>query len=118
MLSISLSKANVNVSDILIIGCSSMAGLFSPISEVDVNEIVRVALCEYNLCFFDTAPHYGCGLGEERLGRALRDAILNFPDSPNAVYIYRYIFSNFFVVPINLLFRCKNRAKKLSTFCS
>ena len=54
----------------LIIGCSSLAGLYLSSTDEIAEETVISAL---NAGFykFDTAPHYGCGLGEERLGRAI-----------------------------------------------
>ena len=39
-------------------------------SEEQAIETVLVAL-EHGIVMFDTAPHYGCGLSEERLGKAL-----------------------------------------------
>ncbi len=40
-------------------------------SETEAMEMVRKAL-DYGINFFDTAPNYGLGTGEERLGRALK----------------------------------------------
>ena len=42
------------------------------ISEKDAISIVKKAL-DYGINFFDTAPNYGYGSGEERLGKALKD---------------------------------------------
>lgn len=60
----------------LILGCSSLAGLYKEIGESKSEEIIERALAKGILCF-DTAPHYGCGLGEERLGRALKKHVHN-----------------------------------------
>jgi D-threo-aldose 1-dehydrogenase len=54
-----------------IIGCSSLAGLYTSIEEEVAVSTVAAAL-DAGFRMFDTAPHYGCGLGEERLGRALK----------------------------------------------
>lgn len=72
--SISLDRriSDISISSDLIIGASSFAGLYSSISDEMVNETVKVAL-NNGFVQFDTAPHYGCGLGEEKLGRALQN---------------------------------------------
>jgi aryl-alcohol dehydrogenase-like predicted oxidoreductase len=41
------------------------------LSEKDAVELVEKAL-EYGINFFDTAPNYGYGTGEDRLGKALK----------------------------------------------
>lgn len=55
----------------LILGCSSLAGLYEEIGDDKAESIINRALTRGFLTF-DTAPHYGCGLGESRLGRALQ----------------------------------------------
>ena len=40
-------------------------------TEKDAVELVEKSL-EYGINFFDTAPNYGHGTGEERLGKALK----------------------------------------------
>jgi D-threo-aldose 1-dehydrogenase len=57
----------------LILGCSSLAGLYASITEETAEETVRAAI-NAGFLLFDTAPHYGCGLGEERLGRAIKNS--------------------------------------------
>lgn len=54
----------------LIIGCSSFAGLYLSSTDEIVEATVKSAL-DAGFSKFDTAPHYGCGLGEERLGKAM-----------------------------------------------
>ena len=54
----------------LILGCSSLAGLYHPVSEEEAIATVRTAR-DLGIVMFDTAPHYGCGLSEQRLGKAL-----------------------------------------------
>jgi D-threo-aldose 1-dehydrogenase len=52
-------------------GCAALAGLYAPVSDDTAKE--ALARCwELGVRAFDTAPHYGVGLSEERLGRFLR----------------------------------------------
>jgi D-threo-aldose 1-dehydrogenase len=60
-----------SIKDTFILGCSGLAGLMCSVSEEEVVAIIKSAVFTYGIERFDTAPHYGCGLGEERLGRAL-----------------------------------------------
>lgn len=55
------------------LGTAPLGGLFAPVTEADARGTVERAY-ELGLRFFDTAPLYGHGLAEERLGRALRPA--------------------------------------------
>jgi len=52
-------------------GSSQIGNLFCEVSD-DVAHDAVVAAWEAGLRYFDTAPHYGLGLSERRLGRALR----------------------------------------------
>lgn len=54
------------------LGCAPIGDLFTSVSEEDANHTVTVALAT-GIRFFDTAPRYGAGLSERRLGAALRD---------------------------------------------
>ena len=54
------------VSDV-ILGGSGFAGMFQPITDAEVSEILSCAL-ELGIRDVDTAPHYGLGLSEERIG--------------------------------------------------
>ena len=58
------------ISNNVIVGCSSLAGLYSVVDE-DQNFSTIDKAIELGFRLFDTAPHYGCGLGEIRLGKAL-----------------------------------------------
>ena len=53
------------------LGTAPLGGLFAPVADADARGTVERAY-ELGLRFFDTAPLYGHGLAEERLGRALR----------------------------------------------
>jgi D-threo-aldose 1-dehydrogenase len=55
------------------LGCAPIGDLFTSVTEADATDTVATALAS-GIRFFDTAPHYGAGLSERRLGRALRGA--------------------------------------------
>jgi D-threo-aldose 1-dehydrogenase len=55
----------------LSLGCASMGNLYRRVSDEEVHGLVDVAL-ERGVTLFDTAPHYGYGMSETRLGVALR----------------------------------------------
>ena len=64
--------ASVPVSvDRLILGASPLAGIYEPIDDARATATVGAAL-DAGFTRFDTAPHYGLGLSERRLGEALR----------------------------------------------
>ena len=52
-------------------GSASMGNLYSPVPDEKAREAIDAALDE-GFGFFDTAPYYGFGLSERRLGDALR----------------------------------------------
>ncbi|WP_275465385.1 aldo/keto reductase [Streptomyces noursei] len=53
------------------LGCAPLGNLYRAVPEARARAVVRTALAT-GAHYFDTAPHYGVGLSEERLGRALR----------------------------------------------
>ena len=54
----------------LALGTAPLGNLFTPVASDDADATVRSAL-EAGLTYVDTAPHYGLGLAERRLGRVL-----------------------------------------------
>ena len=52
-------------------GMAALSGLFRPVADDEAAEVLDRAW-ELGVRYFDTAPVYGYGLGEERLGRLLR----------------------------------------------
>ncbi|WP_431219811.1 aldo/keto reductase [Leifsonia xyli] len=52
-------------------GAAQLGNLFRETTDAEAQDAVRAAWDE-GLRYFDTAPHYGLGLSEQRLGRALR----------------------------------------------
>lgn len=55
----------------LVFGGAPIAGLFAPVSEADARATLEAAWAA-GIRAFDTAPHYGAGLSEQRLGGFLR----------------------------------------------
>ncbi|MEV6553782.1 aldo/keto reductase [Streptomyces sp. NPDC051597] len=56
----------------LSLGAAGLGNLLGEVSDADAREAVDAAW-EAGVRYFDTAPHYGLGLSERRLGEALRD---------------------------------------------
>lgn len=52
-------------------GCAQLGNLHRAISDEEAEATVRAAW-DAGIRYFDTAPHYGLGLSERRLGRALK----------------------------------------------
>lgn len=57
-------------SAVLGLGCAPIGNLYTPVDEGDALATVQRAF-ERGVRFLDTAPHYGAGASEERIGRAL-----------------------------------------------
>jgi D-threo-aldose 1-dehydrogenase len=53
------------------LGCAPLAGLFAPVGERTARETLEEAWAG-GVRYFDTAPHYGFGLSERRVGEFLR----------------------------------------------
>ncbi|MFI0776081.1 aldo/keto reductase [Streptomyces sp. NPDC021212] len=64
-----LGRSGVHVPP-LGLGCAPLANLYAAVPEERALATVHTAL-ELGCTYLDTAPHYGVGLSEERLGRAL-----------------------------------------------
>ena len=54
----------------LSLGTAAFGGLYTSVSELDCQDSVLTALAN-GINFIDTAPHYGKGISEIRIGRAL-----------------------------------------------
>ena len=54
------------------IGTAAIGNLYAPVSDAEAERTIRAAL-DAGISYFDTAPHYGFGLAERRLGQALGD---------------------------------------------
>ena len=52
------------------LGCAPIGNLYEPVTDDEAHAVVRTAY-DLGLRFFDTAPLYGHGLSERRLGEAL-----------------------------------------------
>jgi D-threo-aldose 1-dehydrogenase len=66
---VALGRGGLRVSA-LSLGTAPLGNLFAPVAEEDASATVRSALAA-GLTYLDTAPHYGLGLAERRLGRLL-----------------------------------------------
>lgn len=66
-----LGRSSVYVTE-LSFGAAGIGNLYTPVSDATARAAVRAAW-EAGIRCFDTAPHYGLGLSERRLGAALRD---------------------------------------------
>ena len=67
-------KDEFDVGGRLVFGASGLAGLYQSIGENQAKEVIKTAI-ELGVRKFDTAPHYGCGLSERRLGEGIRQYI-------------------------------------------
>ncbi|MDX3231771.1 aldo/keto reductase [Streptomyces sp. ME19-01-6] len=65
-----LGGSNVWVSP-LALGCAALGNLYHPVTDAAAHATVDAAW-DAGIRAFDTAPHYGLGLSERRLGSALR----------------------------------------------
>ena len=52
-------------------GCASIGNLYHAVSDAQAQDVIAAAWQE-GIRYFDTAPHYGRGLSEQRLGNFLR----------------------------------------------
>jgi D-threo-aldose 1-dehydrogenase len=68
---VALGRSDLQVTR-LGLGCAPLAGLFEPVSEADARAVVDRAWDE-GVRTFDTAPLYGSGVSERRVGAALRE---------------------------------------------
>ncbi|MFJ1968034.1 aldo/keto reductase [Streptomyces sp. NPDC087903] len=66
-----LGRTGVDVSP-LAFGGAAIGNLFTEVTEERAHEAVATAW-QQGIRYFDTAPHYGLGLSERRLGAALRE---------------------------------------------
>jgi D-threo-aldose 1-dehydrogenase len=66
-----IGKTALSVSE-LGFGAASLGNLYRIVSDSDAGETIRAAI-EAGITYFDTAPYYGFGLSERRVGDALRE---------------------------------------------
>ena len=66
-----LGRSAVSVTA-LSLGTAPLGNLFTPVTDAEATAVVEAAF-DVGIGYLDTAPHYGVGLAEERLGRALAD---------------------------------------------
>lgn len=68
-----INGTNVQVSR-LGLGTAPLAGLFRSVAQSESDSIIKLAL-DSGISYFDTAPLYGYGTGERRLGRGMKAAL-------------------------------------------
>jgi len=73
---VKLKRSNLEVTR-LSLGTAPLGGLFASVSDKDGDELLNSAL-DLGINYFDTAPQYGHGVAEIRLGRALQNAKVPF----------------------------------------
>lgn len=64
-----IGKTSVKVTDTSM-GCASIGNLYREVTDEDVTAVLQAAW-DGGIRYFDTAPHYGRGLSEQRLGNFL-----------------------------------------------
>jgi D-threo-aldose 1-dehydrogenase len=83
---VALGRSGLRVSA-LALGTAPLGNLFAPVAEEDAAATIRAALAA-GLTYVDTAPHYGLGLAERRVGRVLaewrRDGVARGPGGTRA----------------------------------
>ena len=65
-----IGRTGVEVTEIAF-GCASIGNLYRKVSDADAEAVLQTAW-DAGIRYFDTAPHYGRGLSETRLGRFLQ----------------------------------------------
>jgi D-threo-aldose 1-dehydrogenase len=65
-----IGQTDVHVTD-LPFGCSGIGNLYHNIPKAEAAEVMACAW-DAGIRYFDTAPHYGRGLSEQRLGAFLK----------------------------------------------
>ena len=71
---VKLKRSDLEVTR-LSLGTAPLGGRFKSVTDADGDELLNTAL-DVGINYFDTAPHYGHGVAEIRLGNALRGAVL------------------------------------------
>ncbi|SFD83022.1 aldo/keto reductase [Roseivivax sediminis] len=64
-----IGRTGVEVTEVAF-GCASIGNLYRAVDEADAQAVLQAAW-DAGIRYFDTAPHYGRGLSEARLGRFL-----------------------------------------------
>ncbi|WP_417258722.1 aldo/keto reductase [Celeribacter sp.] len=65
-----IGKTDIHVSEVAF-GCASIGSLYREVDEAEAQAVLQTAW-DAGIRYFDTAPHYGRGLSESRLGRFLK----------------------------------------------
>ncbi len=68
-----IGKTDVTVTEVSF-GCASIGNLYHAVTDAQAQEVIAAAWQE-GIRYFDTAPHYGRGLSEQRLRNFLRNKL-------------------------------------------
>ena len=69
---VKLKRSNLEVTR-MGLGTAPLGGLFKSVTDADGEDMLQGAL-DLGINYFDTAPQYGHGVAEVRVGKALRGA--------------------------------------------
>lgn len=86
---VKLKRSNLEVSRFSL-GTAPLGGLFKSVTDADGDQLISTAL-ELGINYFDTAPQYGHGVAEIRLGRGLRGAKTPFVIETKVGRVLRHI---------------------------
>jgi len=85
---VKLKRSDLEVTR-LSLGTAPLGGLFKSVTDADGDELLNTAL-DVGINYFDTAPQYGHGVAEIRLGKALRGAKVPFVVETNVGRVLRH----------------------------
>lgn len=86
---VKLKRSNLEVTR-LSLGTAPLGGLFKSVSDQEGEDMLNAAL-ELGINYFDTAPQYGHGVAEIRVGNALRNAKVPFVVSTKVGRVLRHV---------------------------
>lgn len=86
---VKLKRSNLEVTRFSL-GTAPLGGLFKSVSDQEGENMLNAAL-ELGINYFDTAPQYGHGVAEIRVGNALRNAKVPFVVSTKVGRVLRHI---------------------------
>jgi len=86
---VKLKRSNLEVTRFSL-GTAPLGGLFKSVSDQESEDMLNAAL-ELGINYFDTAPQYGHGVAEIRVGKALRNAKVPYVVSTKVGRVLRHV---------------------------
>jgi D-threo-aldose 1-dehydrogenase len=86
---VKLKRSNLEVTRFSL-GTAPLGGLFKSVSDQEGEDMLNAAL-ELGINYFDTAPQYGHGVAEIRVGKALRNAKVPYVVSTKVGRVLRHV---------------------------